>query len=247
MDLDRGRLVPDFADHALDEASAKNPKRSKTDVARYVLRFDVVFPGGTSWMNEQVFLGTHNDQLNTPSGPNGGKRTMSLALDLIQGMEEDGPVVLRISDNFGATEQPFVGPLTVYIDNIRLVDTYASGAKPVTTLLQSFEDPGNPVGGVADFTGWGELPGRLTVNTPKRQPMTSVSPKAAMLSRSTFPARGIGRLTLPSPSRTKLAEILKLDQLVDERLLPAELERRTLRFLTSSIRTGTKRANPLKP
>src|SRR4029079_13113118 len=51
-----------------------------TDVARWVVRFDLVFPGGNAWMNCQPFLGDCNDQLNTPNAANGGKATMSWAL-----------------------------------------------------------------------------------------------------------------------------------------------------------------------
>ena len=62
-----------------DEASQKVHEAVKSsDVARYLLRFDVIFPGGTDWMNEQVFLGTHNDQLDTPSAANGGKTTIEI-------------------------------------------------------------------------------------------------------------------------------------------------------------------------
>jgi hypothetical protein len=44
----------------------------------------------------------------------------------------------------------------LYYDNIRLVDTYAPGAKPVTQVVQSFEDPKDPTGGVTNFTQRGK-------------------------------------------------------------------------------------------
>ncbi len=44
-------------------------------------------------------------------------------------------MVLRFADNFDTSAEPW-GPLTVYRDNTRLADPYASGAKPVTYTLQ---------------------------------------------------------------------------------------------------------------
>jgi hypothetical protein len=69
-----------------DEASQKvHDAVASTNIARYVLRFDVIFPGGTSWMNEEVFLGSTADyELDTPDAANGGKATMSIALDLLR-------------------------------------------------------------------------------------------------------------------------------------------------------------------
>src|SRR2546426_3634263 len=121
--------VHDFKITLSEDASNKIREAWKsTDVARYILRYDIIFPSGTAWMNNEVFFGSNSDQLDS----NNGKRTMSLALDLITGLSEDGPIVIRFADNFDATEDPFVGPLTVYVDNVRLVDTYAAGAQPVT-------------------------------------------------------------------------------------------------------------------
>lgn len=202
-----------------------------TDVARYILRFDVIFPGGTSWMNEQVFLGTHNDQLNTPNAANGGKSTMSLALDLIQGMNEEGPVVIRISDNFAAVEDVTTTPLTVYIDNIRLVDTYTAGAKAVTTVLQSFEDGSNPTGGAADFTAWGGTP-RTTYSRYTKAGADDIRvTEGTHALKVDFTGNGDWHADFTVPfAGTKLAEILKLDRPAEERPTTAELERYTVRF-----------------
>jgi hypothetical protein len=232
MDLTAEGWCLDLRITLSDDASSKIHDAVKSsDVARYVLRFDVIFPGGTSWMNEQVFLGTGNDQLNTPSAANGGKTTMSIALDLLQGLNEDGPVVLRISDNFAATEQPFVGPLTVYIDNIRLVDTYAPGATPVTTVLQSFENPSNPIGGVADFTGWGGTP-RTTYSQYTKTGSDDIRvTEGTHALKVDFAGAGDWQADFTVPFQgTKLAEILKLDQPLEQRPTAAELQRYTFRF-----------------
>ncbi|MCZ7634617.1 MAG: hypothetical protein M5U12_00200 [Verrucomicrobia bacterium] len=151
--------VHDFMITLSEEASDKVREAARSaDVARYILRYDIIFPGGTSWMNNQAFFGNINDQLDTPSAGSGGKATMSWAVDLVEGLPEEGPITLRFADNFDAIEDPFYGPLTLYVDNLRLVDTYAPGATPVTTVLQSFEDANDPTGGAADFTAWGGTP-----------------------------------------------------------------------------------------
>src|SRR5262245_915764 len=151
VDLSVGEWwVHDFKITLSEEASNKVREAAKsTNEARYILRYDMIFPAlGTAWMNNEVFFGSNSDQLDS----NNGKRTMSLALDLITGIPDDGPIVIRFADNFDATEDPFVGPLTVYVDNLRLVDTYAPGAQPITHVLQSFENSQNPTGSATDFT-----------------------------------------------------------------------------------------------
>lgn len=229
VDLSVGEWwVHDFKIALSEEASNKVRAAAKsTDVARYILRYDMVFPTGTSWMNNQVFFGSIIDQLES----NNGKRTMSLALDLVSGLPEEGQIVIRFADNFDATEDPFVGPLTVFVDNLRLVDTYAPGAKPVTYVLQSFEDSKNATGGAQDFTGWGGTP-RTTYSQ-----YTATSPDDIRVSEGTHALKvdyaNAGTwhadFTLPL-NNTKLAEILKLDSPPEERPTPAQLERYTLRF-----------------
>lgn len=232
MDLSAPGWCLDLRITFSDENSQKiHDAIASTDLARYVLRFDVIFPGGTDWMNEQVFLGTHNDQLDTPDAANGGKRTMSVALDLIQGVEQEGPVVLRISDNFGAKEDVTVSPLTVYIDNIRLVDTYASGAKPVTTVLQSFEDASNPTGGTVDFTGWGGTPRTTYSQYTKAGDDDIRVTEGTHALKVDFAGAGDWHADFSIPLKgTKLADILKLDQPAEDRPTAAQLERYTIRF-----------------
>jgi hypothetical protein len=143
----------DFRITLSEEASQKVREAAKsTDLARYVLRWDIIFPpsGTTAWMNSQLLgFGGIWDQLDS----NNGKRTMSVALDLLLNpLPEEGPLTLEFAQNFDATEDPFTS-LDLYVDNIRLVDTYAPGAQPKVYLLQSFEDPNDPTGGAANFTG----------------------------------------------------------------------------------------------
>src|SRR5437667_5613626 len=58
--------VLDFKLTFSDEASDKlRAAVQSTDVARYILRYDIVFPGGTAWMNNEVFFGNINDQLDS--------------------------------------------------------------------------------------------------------------------------------------------------------------------------------------
>ena len=225
--------VLDFKVTLSDDASAKVHEALKsTDVGRYIVRYDMVFPGGTSWMNDEAYFGDLDYQLDTPDSANGGKQTMSFPLDFVTSIADDGsPIVMRFADNFDATEDPFVGPLTLYVDNIRLVDTYATGAKPVTYVLQSFEDSANPTGGAADFTAWGGTP-RTTYSQ-----YTATGPDDIRVSDGTHalkvdyagPGDWKADFTL-SFAGTKLADVLKLDLPVEQRPTPAQLARYTLRF-----------------
>jgi hypothetical protein len=121
---------------------------SSNQVARYILRFDFIFPpsGFTAWMSTQVGGWGLGDQLDSNNGTN----TMSLPLDLIGALPEEGPVTLGLNLNFDASEDPF-GSMKGYLDNIRVVDTYAPGAQPVVYVLQSFESSTDPTGGATDI------------------------------------------------------------------------------------------------
>lgn len=231
LSLEEG-WVHDFKVTLSEEASAKVLEAAKsTNVARYILRYDIIFPGGTAWMNNQAFFGNINDQLNTPSGANGGKATMSWALDLVQGLPEEGPLTLRFADNFDATEDPFVGPLTLYVDNIRLVDTYAPGATPVVTVLQSFEDTANPTGGAADFMAWGGTPRTTYSQYTKTEEEDIKVTHGTKSLKVDYASGGDWKADFFLPfANTKLAEVLKLHLPPEERPAPAELERYTLRY-----------------
>ena len=224
--------VHDFMITLSEEASDKVREAAQsTDVARYFLRYDIIFPGGTAWMNNQAFFGNINDQLDTPSAGSGGKATMSWAVDLVEGLPEAGPIILRFADNFDANEDPFYGPLTLHVDNLRLVDTYAPGATPVTTVLQSFEDAENPTGGAADFTAWGGTP-RTTYSQYTSTGEDDIRVTHGTKSLQVDYTGGGGwkaDFTLPF-ANTKLAEVLRLDLPPEERPAPEELARYTLRF-----------------
>ena len=104
--------------------------------ARYVLRFDVIFPEGLNWGNNIPQL---NGNWRYGQAEHGGQlsRTMSIPLDLVERpLSDDDRITLRFIHNFGVDE--FNG-LEMYFDNIRLVDSYASGAVPEVTLLNGFE------------------------------------------------------------------------------------------------------------
>jgi hypothetical protein len=219
----------DFRITLSDEASAKVREAvQSTNVARYVLRYDLIFPPTSeySWMNSQIFFGSLSDQLESP----GGKATMSFSLDLITGLPEEGPISIIFAQNFDATEDPFT-KLTIYLDTIRLVDTYAPGAVPVVYVLQSFEDSQNPTGGAADFTGWGG-----TVRTTYKQ-YTTTGPEDIRVTEGTnalqvdYANAGTWHADFTIPfNDTKLAEVLRLDLPAEERPTPDQLARYTLRF-----------------
>lgn len=230
--------VLDFKITLSDEASAKlrEALAATNDIARYILRYDLIFPSNMYWMNNEVFLGDNSDQLDTPSGDDGGKATMSLALDLITGVPEEGPIVIRFGDNFDCKEDPFVGPVAVYVDNIRLVDTYAPGAKAVTYMLQSFEDPANPTGGATNFTEWGGTPrttySQYTKDLTADPPDIKVTDGNKSLKVDYVPtSNGEWKEDFQLPfAGTKLAEVLKLDLPAEQRPTRDQLARYTLRF-----------------
>jgi hypothetical protein len=199
-------------------------------LGRYVLRFDFVFPGADviSWMDVQVDAWGLGDQVESNNATN----TMSIALDLVT-LPTDGQITMPFNLNFAATTPPFT-TLVGYLDNIRLVDTYAPGAKPVTYILQSFEDPKDPTGGATNFTGWGG-----TVRTTYSQ-YTATGPDDLRVSdgkhslKVDYANAGTWNADFTiSLAGTKLADILKLDLPADQRPTPDQLARYTLRFETT--------------
>ncbi|MBK9140234.1 MAG: hypothetical protein IPM17_15955 [Verrucomicrobia bacterium] len=223
----------DFKITLSEEAAAKVREAAQsTDLARYILRWDVVFPpsGTTHWMNSQLqgFGGVY-DQVDS----NNGQRTMSVALDLINPLPEEGPLELIFAQNFDAIADPFES-LDLYVDNIRLVDTYAPGATPKVYVLQSFEDPNDPTGGAANFTGWGGGQ-RTTYEQYTKQDAEDirVSEGDHALQVNYSGAGGWGSDFIIPFTDTKLAEVLKLDLPPEERPSKAELARYTLRWETT--------------
>lgn len=118
---------------------------NSTDPHRWWLFYDITFgSGGGGWANNPIWVGSpsgasYDDQVEVSGGwdqPVIG----ALELDAIRNGNElvpyDGD---RIALGFG-----FNGNLTetssVWIDNIRLLDTYIAGARPTETLIEGFED-----------------------------------------------------------------------------------------------------------
>ncbi len=104
--------------------------------ARYLLRWDVTFPEELNWGNNIVQL---NGNWRYGQCEYGGQhsRTMTIPIDLIdRDLLSEDRITLRILHNFGVAK--FNG-LEIYIDNIRLVETYTEGAFPATTVLKGFE------------------------------------------------------------------------------------------------------------
>ena len=118
-----------------------------TDPHRWWLFYDITFgSGGGGWANNPIWIGSpsgasYSDQVEV----NGGwdqPVTGILEFDAIRNGNELVPFEVdgdRIAIGFG-----FNGNLTdtssVWIDNIRLLDTYVAGARPTETLLEGFED-----------------------------------------------------------------------------------------------------------
>jgi hypothetical protein len=229
------KFSPDFQITLSAEASARIRKAAASpDVARYILRYDVIFPPLTdlAYFNSVLYLGDSRDALLSI----GGKRSMSVALDLLTGLPASGPITLVIADDFAfkPDAKPAAPGVTIYIDNIRLVDTYAPGFKPVVYVLQSFEDTNNPTGGATNFSDWddGKSAARVTF-----KPYTATGPndlrvtegKYALEVENDNPAPWHADFALPF-NNTKLAEVLKLDQPSAQQPTAEELSRFTLRW-----------------
>ncbi len=222
----------DFRVTLSDEASSLvRAAKASGDVARYILRWEYTFPpsGTTAWMNSQVFIPgvlELNDQLDS----NNGRLSHSITLDAISDLPAEGPLLLDFAQNFDANEDPF-SELVVYVDNIRLIDTYAPGASPVTYPLQSFETTEDPIGGAANFTGWG---GGTRTTYSQYTAEGAADPRVTDGSKSLkvdYANAGTWGSDFVLPfAGTKLAEVLKLDLPAEERPAREELIRYTLRF-----------------
>lgn len=115
------------------------------DPHRWWLFYDITFgSGGGAWANNPIWIGSpsnasYGDQVEVNGGWDQAV-TGALELDSIRNGNElvpyDGD---RIALGFG-----FNGNLTdtssIWVDNIRLLDTYAAGARPTETVLEGFED-----------------------------------------------------------------------------------------------------------
>ena len=119
-------------------------------VGRYVLRYDVIFPNPSQYthFNQIVYIGNDEDYLQlsgaAPNGANSVLGVYSCALELpALNLPPPGTgtnVQFYIADDFATTQSTFTN-CTIYIDNVRLVDTYASSSTtPVVYPLISFKN-----------------------------------------------------------------------------------------------------------
>jgi hypothetical protein len=119
-------------------------------VGRYILRYDVVFsnPSQYTYFNQHVYIGDSQEYLSiggaVPVTTNTSLGVYSCALEL-PALELPAPntgtnVQLIIADDFGTTQTTFTN-CTIYIGNVRLVDTYASPSTvPVVYPLINFKN-----------------------------------------------------------------------------------------------------------
>ena len=139
----------DFLVYLDQEAASKlkaawngDPESGLKPEARYVLKYDLTFPetGMVNWMNQAI----NNDweaarEWNT-SGNNNAPVTVEIPLDLVGtnlNINDDGTATLRFIDN---ADWPDGNIPKFFIDNIRLVDQWATDKPPTTIVIESFED-----------------------------------------------------------------------------------------------------------
>ena len=200
------------------------------DVAQYMLRWDYVFPaGGHHFLDEQLHSGLWRHIRPTRIEQRNADHVDCLGL-LLDELPAEGPLLLQFAQNFDATADPFTG-IDVYLDNVRLVNTYAPNATPKVYVLQSFEDPNNPIGGVTNFTGWGGG----TRTTYEQYTATDEDDIHVTHGTHALKVNYAGAGTYMSDflvpfTDTMLAEVLKLDLPAEERPTPAELARYTMRW-----------------
>ena len=119
-------------------------------IGRYILRYDMIFPNPSQYshFNQQVYIGEDEDYLSiagaTPNGTNSVVGVYSCALELpalgLPPPNSGTNVQFYFADDFTTTQTPFTN-CTIYIDNVRLVDTYASASTtPVIYPLLSFKN-----------------------------------------------------------------------------------------------------------
>jgi hypothetical protein len=111
---------------------------------RYILRYDVIFanPSQYTHFNQHVYIGNAQDYLQISAALTNGFETYSCALEFpalaIPAANSGTNIQMVIADDFGTTQSPFTN-CTIYIDNVRLVDTYASPSTiPIVYPLISF-------------------------------------------------------------------------------------------------------------
>jgi hypothetical protein len=138
------QIVLSDANSLLVEQSAQSGQ-----IGRYILRYDMIFsnPSQYSYFNQNVFIGDDQDYLSiggaAPNGTNSVLGVYSCALELpalhLPSPGSGTNVEFYFANNFATTQTTFTN-CTIYIDNIRLVDTYASNSTPVIYPLLSFKN-----------------------------------------------------------------------------------------------------------
>lgn len=169
----------DFS-YALSDAAATilENAASSNQLARYILRYDIVFEhyDQLNYYNQHFLIANDWEYVRsggavvtTYNGIEFGKVSFSVPLEL-PGIDfpTNAPstdnandfaaggvpgISAIILDQFAGNTEPLTN-FTIYIDNVRLVDTYATASTaPVVYQLQSFENPATPLGGATDTSG----------------------------------------------------------------------------------------------
>jgi hypothetical protein len=115
-------------------------------VGRYILRYDMIFSNPTQYnhFNQHVYIGTGQDYLQISAALTNGLDVYSCALEL-PALEIPLPnsgtnVQILFANDFGYVNGTQTSN-TIYIDNIRLIDTYATPTTtPVIYPLVSFKN-----------------------------------------------------------------------------------------------------------
>ena len=137
-------VLSDTNSYLVEEAAAQG------QVGRYVLRYDVVFqnPSQYTHFNQDVYIGSAQDYLSiggaVPFAANASIGVYSCALDLpalgLPLPNSGTNVQMIVAEDFGVTNSVFTS-CTIYIDNVRLIDTYATpSTTPVIYPLISFKN-----------------------------------------------------------------------------------------------------------
>ncbi len=136
-------------------------------IGRYILRFDVIFPNPSqyTYFNMNVYIGNGQDYLTIAGAApvytnatytNCAIGVYSCPLELpalnLPAPDSGTNVELYIACNFSTQQSPFTN-CTIYIDNVRLVDTYASASTtPVIYPLISWKNATTFADGVGPAT-----------------------------------------------------------------------------------------------
>ena len=126
----------------LEAAWNGDPEAGLKPEARYVLKYDVTFPetGVVTWMNQAVNNDSEAAREWNTSGNNNAPVIVEIPLDLVGtdlSINDDGTATLRFIDN---ADWPDGNTPKFFIDNIRLVDQWATDKPPTTIVIESFEN-----------------------------------------------------------------------------------------------------------